>query len=108
MATPCFKDYRFDGTAKQMREVAGRCQAECPVVQLCGEAGIGEPTGIYGGLLPTDPVRVAFRSMRDKKVECANGHAYADYAVQIDSGGPQPITACTRCAALLLQIAVLS
>lgn len=103
MATPCYKDNRFIGTAAEMRSVKKECLA-CPAVQWCGEAGLGEKEGVWGGTLPTDAVRVAHRKTNDRKVNCINGHPVEDYGVWIDSGGQKPFLACTYCSSLHLRL----
>lgn len=105
MTTPCYKDTRFIGTADQMREVASKC-FDCPVVQFCGEAGIGELEGVWGGMLPTEEVRRNHRKTNDRNHNCRNGHPKELYRTVVYTAGGKPVDGCSWCAKLLLEIAV--
>ena len=109
MPTPCFKDNRFISSRKRDQEVAAKRCGECPFLQKWGEAGLGEPEGVWGGMLPDDPIRVAHRAMNDKTENCRNGHERELYEIDLTDvvPGKEP-RGCVRCSSLLLQIAVAS
>lgn len=101
--TPCFMDNRFiSPVAEVMREAAKECR-NCPVWEACRELGLGEPDNVYGGTVPTDPIRRAARKAATSKT-CPQGHPRKDYGVMLEGPGLKPVPGCVRCAALQLHV----
>ena len=101
---PCINDDRFIHDRLTIRaEVAPLCNA-CPLIEGCAQLGMGEDAGLWAGMQPTDPLRVAFRaavrSMVAKRLSCPNGHPTETYGLNLsgvmpdDYHGPY---ACARC-----------
>lgn len=104
MNKPCKNDNRFIGTAEEMDEAAKLC-AGCPLLQACGELGLGELDGVYGGMTPTHPIRKAHRAANDLATRCLNGHRLDLFSWAVDGGSQKPIIACRRCATLARYVA---
>jgi len=101
----CHDDDRFisDDTTEQAAAAAG-CFG-CPFIQECGELGLGEQWGVYGGMLVNDPVRKAHRRTVKRAETCRSGHPIEEYGVLVEAGGQIPVVDCRRCAAIKLHIA---
>lgn len=101
MNTPCHDDNRFiSDSAKVLREAAKECDG-CPVKYQCLMAGLGEPTGVWGGTVPTDEVRRLARKTYKGKAVCRNGHDVEEHGYPVDNLFPEhnntPIMGCGVC-----------
>lgn len=103
----CHNDATFTSDDPEDIKLAVALCVGCPFIQECGEAGLGEKWGVWGGMAPHHPDRKAQRAVaaKTKATHCINGHAIEDYGWDIDGGSQKALTACRRCAALLLHIA---
>lgn len=107
---PClgnFPAFVSDST-KVQRAAAALCQS-CPMLTACRELGMGEVAGIYGGTIPSDPERKAFRkAVRGDNLlgyRCVNGHGPEHYTPGLPGVAPddvwsRSVGSCSRCTEL--------